>query len=137
MNEILNVRKNVFRKGSGFSKYDKDGNVIYSESIGRKGETVRHFYNYDNFGRRIYYKKVELDTIFEESIDYCTDGSYTINTSIMPEHTFYKRVYNSMGRIIKEVSEDREGNIVHKVFDPYRNHYIITKNKSPFEYIHS
>ena len=48
MNEISNVRKNVFKKGSGFSKYDRNGNVIYSESIGRKGETVRHFYNYDD-----------------------------------------------------------------------------------------
>lgn len=135
MNEISNVRKNVFKKGSGFSKYDRNGNVVYSESIGRKGETVRHFYNYDDIGRRIYYKKVELDSVFEESIDYYIDGSYIINTSIMPEHTFCKREYNSMGRIIKEVSEDREGNIAHKVFDPYRNRYNITKTKSPFEYI--
>ena len=73
--------------------------------------------------------------VFEESIDYYIDGSYIINTSIMPEHTFCKRKYNSMGRIIKEVSEDREGNIVHKVFDSYRNQYIITRTKSPFEYI--
>ena len=98
MNEISNVRKNVFKKGSGFSKYDRNGNVIYSESIGRKGETVRHFYNYDDFGRRIYYKKVELDSVFEESIDYYIDGSYIINTSIMPEHTFCKREYNTLGK---------------------------------------
>ena len=48
MNKNLKSRKNYYKKGTGFSKYDKNGNVIYSESIGNLGETVRHFYFYDD-----------------------------------------------------------------------------------------
>lgn len=135
MNSSLRARKNVFKKGSGFSRYNKEGNVIYSESIGNEGETVRHFYDYDSQQHRIYYRKEEINSTFEEITEYSNNGYKTVYTSIMPEHIFYTRIYNSMGRMIEEVSEDKYGNIIHKVFDAYRNQYTISKSKSPFEYI--
>ena len=51
-----------------FSRYDKNGNVIYSESVGLEGTTVRHFYKYDKENRRIYYRKEILETTYEEKI---------------------------------------------------------------------
>ena len=81
----LNERIEIFmikskKKAIGFSRYDSKGNVVYSESLKKEGETVRHFYSYDDFGRRIHYRKEEDDNIFDESTTYLDNGYITYKT---------------------------------------------------------
>ena len=96
-------RKNYFKRGTGFSKYDSEGRVTYSESIDSEGETIRHFYKYDNTGRRIQYRKTYFD------IDNC---------EAMEEYTIYTEdtIYHDDGSMVI-IKMDWGKN------DPYRHHY--------------
>jgi hypothetical protein len=117
---------------NGFSKYDGNGNVIYSQGVGSLGEVVHHFYSYDNFGRRISYKKQDSVNLFEEKTAYNDDGSKIIRSYDIPSYTFYKRLYNRNGRMIEETIIDHNGNIVHKVYDPYNDKYNVYRTREPF-----
>lgn len=133
MNNSMNARKGYFKKGTGFSRYDSDGNVIYSESIGNAGEIVRHFYFYDDLQRRTHYSREEKDNVFSEFTKYYNDGSKEILSFNSNDCGGYcHKLYNNMGRMIKEIIEDSAGNIIHKDYDPYTGKYIIKKGKSPY-----
>lgn len=135
MNKINEKRKKYFGKSGGFSKYDNNGNVIYSESVGIEGETVRHFYFYDEFGRRIRYKKEESNNIFEEYTKYLNNGSKEVISIILPSYTMCIRKYNNLGRLLEEETQDKEGNGIRRIYDAYRDTYNIFKFKIPFTYI--
>jgi hypothetical protein len=108
-----NRRKKLFKKGTGFSKYDSSGRVIYSESISSEGETIFHFYKYDDLGRRIEYKKCYYDiddcevmqmyTTYIENTIYMDDGSMIVMKCDWGMNDPYKHHYteehiNPMGR---------------------------------------
>lgn len=125
------------KKAIGFSRYDSKGNVVYSESLKKEGETVRHFYSYDDFGRRIHYRKEEDDNIFDESTVYLDNGyiqvaSYNMSNDCYNNHSI--KLYNTMGRIIEETTEDVYGNIIHRVYNTYKDSYDIIKAINPFTY---
>jgi len=109
----LNRRKKLFKKGTGFSKYDSEGRVTYSESIDSEGETIRHFYKYDSLGRRVQYKTTYFDidncevleeyTIYEENTYYYDDGSMLVMKADWGKNDPYRHHYTeehitSMGR---------------------------------------
>lgn len=119
---------------NGFSKYDKAGNVIYSESKS-DGEIVRHFYSYNKNGQRIMYRKEKHDKIFQEHTYYHDNGNKTVITYIIPEHLQCERLYNRNGRIINEVTINANGNIIHRIYNNISCTYDIVKTKSPFIYI--
>lgn len=133
MNKNLKSRKNYYKKGTGFSKYDKNGNVIYSESIGNLGETVRHFYFYDDLNRRIRYRREEMLNTFEEVTEYFNDGSKQITTSNSNSSGWCTRMYNNMGRMIDEQTVDDCGNMIHTIYK--HDTYVTFKSKIPYEYI--
>lgn len=116
------------------SKYDRKGNVIYSESLGLEGMTVRHFYKYDQNDRRIYYKAQTDTSIFEEYTTYNEHGiKISVITYKYPEYLYCERYFNSMGRIINEtVIDSLTGQISYKKYDAFRDKYTITKTISPF-----
>lgn len=97
-----NLRKNTFKKSSGFSRYDNMGNVIYSESIGKNGETVRHFYKYDDFGRRIEYSELDENSniIIIEHTSYENNGNVYKYIWDDIHHTSTIMIINSMGRTV-------------------------------------
>lgn len=114
-----------------FSRYDRNGNVVYSESVGLEGATVRHFYRYDKENRRIYYRKEVLDTIYEESIKYTNTGM-TVESIFLPTHLTTYKEYNKSGRLLSEVTYDAlTGIITHKHYDPYKDKYMFYRTMSP------
>lgn len=114
-----------------FSRYDKNGNVIYSESVGLEGATVRHFYKYDKENRRIYYRKEILDTTYEENIQYTNTGML-IESIFLPTYLSTYKEYNKSGRLLSEVTYDAmTGIITHKHYDPYRDKYMFYRTISP------
>lgn len=88
------------KKGYGFSKYDNEGRVIYSESKGVYGELIKHHYKYDTLGRRTYYAEYNNDErILEEWYTYIDNLTY--ETIIWyREEVFIQKTINSMGREI-------------------------------------
>lgn len=114
-----------------FSRYDKNGNVIYSESVGLEGATVRHFYKYDKENRRIYYRKEILDTTYEENIQYTNTGML-IESIFLPTYLSTYKEYNKSGRLLSEVTYDAmTGIITHKHYNPYRDKYMFYRTISP------
>lgn len=114
-----------------FSRYDKNGNVIYSESVGLEGATVRHFYKYDKENRRIYYRKEILDTTYEENIQYTNTGML-IESIFLPTYLSTYKEYNKSGRLLSEVTYDAmTGIITHKHYDPYKDKYMFYRTISP------
>ena len=114
-----------------FSRYDKNGNVIYSESVGLEGATVRHFYKYDKENRRIYYRKEILDTTYEENIQYTNTGML-IESIFLPTYLSTYKEYNKSGRLLSEVTYDAmTGIITHKHYDPYKDRYTFYRTISP------
>lgn len=116
------------------SRYDCKGNVVYSESLGIEGMTVRHFYKYDQNDRRIYYKAQTDTSIFEEYTTYNEHGTkVSVTTYKYPEYLYCERNFNSMGRVINEtVIDSLTGQISYKKYDAFRDKYIMTKTISPF-----
>lgn len=114
-----------------FSRYDKNGNVIYSESVGLEGATVRHFYKYDKENRRIYYRKEILDTTYEENTKYTNTGML-IESIFLPTYLSTYKEYNKSGRLLSEVTYDAmTGIITHKHYDPYKDKYMFYRTISP------
>lgn len=114
-----------------FSRYDRNGNVVYSESVGLEGATVRHFYRYDKENRRIYYRKEVLDTIYEENIKYTNTGM-TVESIFLPTYLTTYKEYNKSGRLLSEVTYDAlTGVITHKQYDPYKDKYMFYRTMSP------
>jgi hypothetical protein len=114
-----------------FSRYDKNGNVIYSESVGLEGATVRHFYKYDKENRRIYYRKEVLDTTYEENTKYTNTGMI-IESVFLPTYLTTYKEYNKSGRLLSEVTyDDMTGIITHKHYDPYKDKYMFYRTMSP------
>ena len=114
-----------------FSRYDKNGNVIYSESVGLEGATVRHFYKYDKENRRIYYRKEILDTTYEENIQYTNTGML-IESIFLPTYLSTYKEYNKSGRLLSEITYDAmTGIITHKHYDSYKDKYTFYRTISP------
>lgn len=135
MEKLSNVRKNVYKKGSGFSKYNQDGQVVYSESVGGKGEKVRHFYKYDEFQRRNYYYRETCDSSFEEITIYSDNGGKIIQTHHCPALLTCIRVYNKNGRLLEEhIKDDKTGQVIHKNYNTYTDRYDISEANTLFTY---
>ena len=120
---------------NGFSKYDKRGNVIYSENKS-VGEIVRHFYSYDENNRRIMYKRESSNgDTFEEHTEYHNNGYKSIITYRTPEHVYIKKMYNSDGRMIEQIIVNNiNGDIIHSTYNYTTDKYDVHKTKTPFTY---
>lgn len=126
MSEFNKMRKNTFKKGVGFSKYDSNGNVVYSESVGRNGETVQHFYEYDNLGRRNKYSEVSNSGIL--MVEYTRyDNTGSVYKYIWNEihHTSTIKIINNMGRVTysKTINSDT-GKYTTTIYDSYKDKNI-------------
>lgn len=132
------------KKETGFSKYDNDGRVIYSESINCNGDTIRHYYEYDDLGRRVVYrqrmydpdfKTGEMDDllILEELTIYYRDGSSYKSNANFVTGILRETSINNMGREvnIKEFSMDT-GYGTEKIWNAYRNTYDIRMTYNAF-----
>lgn len=124
------MRRRTRPKCKGFSRYDRHGNVIYSESLGKEGEVLRHFYDYDENDRRIYYKVVSEDDSYEEITQYLPNNGKRLTCIFVPLYTVIVKEYNEMGRMLKSDSIDKNGRIVHREFDGLK--YNITYGMEPF-----
>lgn len=127
---------------SSFSRYDSNGNVIYSESICKEGNKVHHFYKYNENGRRIWYKKETLSKdssiceLYEEEITYNADGTKTIASISTPEYIMKKTIYSKYGRLEYErIKKELTGEIIYKSYNQYTGKYDIHKSISPLLYI--
>lgn len=127
---------------SSFSRYDSNGNVIYSESICKEGNKVHHFYKYNENGRRIWYKKETLSKdssiceLYEEEITYNVDGTKTITSISTPEYIMKKAIYSKYGRLEYErIKKELTGEIIYKSYNQYTGKYDIHKSISPLLYI--
>lgn len=122
----------------GFSKYDSNGNVIYSESIWQDGWKVRHFYKYDEFNRRIEYKRVVLDenfTTYEEYITYYSNGAKTIYTYNSNTKITGIKEYDGSGRMLSEKIIDINGFYTYKGYNQYTKKYVTVTGRDLFYYI--
>lgn len=83
---------------NGFSKYDNEGRVIYSETKNPNGDITKHHYNYDSLGRRIYYDEYNNgELILKETKTYINNLTYV--ESIWYKENVYKiSIVNNMGR---------------------------------------
>lgn len=152
MSMTNNRRKGMFKKGHGFSRYNEQGLVIYSESIGSTGNTITHHYEYDELGRRIHYYQKTWDydpaegdefeyIIFEEftvyydngsswvrAIDYNAKNIYGLMTGAITERTI-----DSNGRNQQIKSYDMvTGFGTLTVYDAYKNAYFTTDIREVF-----
>ena len=59
-------------------------------------------------------------------------ASYNISNDCYNNHSI--KLYNTMGRIIEETTEDVYGNIIHRVYNTYKDSYDIIKAINPFIY---
>lgn len=118
-----------------FSRYDKSGNVIYSETKS-VGEIVRHFYSYDENNRRIEYKSESSNgNMFEEHTEYHDNGYKNIITYRIPEHVYIKKMYNSDGRMIEQtIVNNINGDIIYSTYNYITDKYDVHKTKTPFTY---
>lgn len=94
-------------KGQGYSRYDKEGRVIYYERrdfiYGTK-EVIQYFYDYDSTGRKIYYAVLENDKIIiEEFYQYDTEDQMSNRMAYQfhPQCTSY-----TITRQLAEFDED-------------------------------
>jgi hypothetical protein len=114
----------------GFSKYTPDGQVTYSESKDYYGNVVKHFYDYDTTGRRIYYAQKQdgeddLITIMEEFTEYCPNGYKNVTTIFYKEKVINYRYLDTHGREIKTRCIDTNtGLTTEKEFDGYKGFRI-------------
>lgn len=82
----------------GFSKYDNEGRVTYSESKGSYGELVKHHYSYDDIGRRVYYAEYINDVLtLEERKTYINNLTY-VESIWYKENVYKTTILNDMGR---------------------------------------
>lgn len=82
----------------GFSKYDNEGRVTYSESKGSYGELVKHHYSYDDMGRRVYYAEYSNDVlVLEERKSYINNLTY-VESIWYKENVYKTTIVNDMGR---------------------------------------
>ena len=94
-------------KGQGYSRYDKEGRVIYYERrdfIYGSKEIVQYFYDYDSIGRRTYYAVVEHDKIIlEEFYQYDTADLTSNRTAYIyqPQGTTY-----TVSKQLAEIDDD-------------------------------
>lgn len=123
------------KKGYGFSKYDNEGRVIYSESKGVYGELIKHHYKYDALGRRIYYAEYNNDErILEEWYTYIDNLTY--ETIIWyREEVFIQKTINSMGReiYIKTINlKDNQNTSTIKTYNSANGTYDIKQSAELF-----
>jgi hypothetical protein len=110
----------------GFSKYNPDSQITYSESRDRYGNLIKHFYDYDNTGRRIYYAQKQdgeddLVIIMEEFTKYHSNGYKNITTVFYKEKIITYRYLDIHGREINTRSIDTNTGItIEKEFDGYK-----------------
>lgn len=115
---VIFGRKNNKQGTYGFSKYDNEGRVIYSESKGSFGELIKHHYKYNDLGMRIYYAEYTNDELtLEESKTYIGNLTY-INTILYKENVYNKKIVNSIGReiYIKSINLNDNSSIT-KIYD--------------------
>lgn len=122
----------------GFSKYDINGNVIYSMSTWQ-GVESEHYYAYDSLNRRIKYERIDYDkskniiAIYKEYISYSntTKTLYTYN-NIMKIINI--KVYNNSGRMISEKIIDSNGCYTYREFNQYTKKYTSVTGRDLFYY---
>lgn len=127
----------MIKMKKGFSQYDRKGNVIYSESIWEKGETVRHFYQYDDSERRIMYKRIiesDIPEIYEEYTTYYDNGNKSVYVYNNISKITNIRVYNNLGRLLSEKIIDINGYYTYKVYNQYTRKYEISTGRDLLYY---
>lgn len=125
----------------GFSKYNSEGLVTSSENqevvLGLRRK-VRHFYNYDNNQRRIYYKKAYindnglLETLIEETTRY-ENNNIVKTTADFLENKVIIKSYNNMDRLLYIKTIDMyTGEYTEKKYNSYKSTYDISKGVELF-----
>lgn len=121
------MRNKFNRNGAyGFSKYNQDGLVTYSESRDKSGNLIKHYYEYDELGRRIHYIQTDINGkfIIEERTYYHPDGYKSIYMTFYKEKTYSERCIDRCGREVYIKSVDATTHIGKvKELDVYRNRY--------------
>ena len=142
MNVFGNKKKNNSR--FGYSKYDDNGNVIYSENrlegLGHSiGPLCKHYYKYDDRGRRIFYKEVivyddgTLFTRFEETKTYRNNGTVFITRTYYDTFIYCTELVNSMGRELYSKTIDMTRHTsTERVFNFMTNRYDVKHNMEFF-----
>lgn len=123
--------------GKGFSQYDRKGNVIYSESIWKNGEKIRHFYQYDSQERRVLYKRIidsEIPEVYEEYTTYYDNGTKSVYTYNNISKITNVRVYSNLGRLLSEKAIDINGYYTYKVYNQYTKRFETTTGKDLLYY---
>ena len=120
--------KNKFNsKGAyGFSKYTQDGLVTYSETKEKSGNLIKHYYEYDDSGRRTHYIQTDIDGrfIMNEYTYYYPNGYKRIYVSFYKEKTYCERLIDRCGREVYIKSVDATTHLGKvKELDTYRNKY--------------
>lgn len=124
-----------------YSKYDSEGNVIYSESVGSVGERVRHFFSYDDKNRRICYKKISDIKNFSEYTTYLDNGNKIIELIIIDSvtrniDTHKISTYNEYGRMIHEKNIHYTNSIITtSIYNVITDKYETLKTIHPFKMI--
>lgn len=97
----------------GYSKYDEDGRVIYSESTTKEGELLKHQYKYDSFGRRVYYETYTDNVLTLKEYTSYRGNDKHITRIFYNERVYTDLVINGMGRIVYTKEIDLNTNISH------------------------
>ena len=95
----------------GYSKYDEDGRVIYSESTTKEGELLKHHYKYDSFGRRVYYESYTDNALTLKEYTSYRGNDKHITRIFYNERVYTDLVINGMGRIVYTKEVDLNTNV--------------------------
>jgi hypothetical protein len=95
----------------GYSKYDEDSRVIYSESTTKEGELLKHHYKYDSFGRRVYYESYTDNVLTLKEYTSYRGNDKHITRIFYNERVYTNLVINGMGRIVYTKEVDLNTNI--------------------------
>lgn len=122
----------------GFSKYDINGNVIYSMSTWQGGES-EHYYAYDSLNRRIKYERIDYNkskniiAIYKEYISY-SNTSKTIYTYNSKTKITNIKEYDGSGRMLSEKIIDMNGFYTYKRYNQYTKKYVTVTGRDLFYY---
>lgn len=96
-NRIQEYRKQNYGINTNHTKYDDNGNILYYQTVDYNGNTIEHYYDYDNMNNK---------TRYHNSNGYVE--TYKYQNRVLLESTFYDNKENTSTTTIYNNNEPVE-----------------------------